>query len=73
MYGMDKTTVYLPADLKARVTAVARRKKIAEAEVIRDAIRAAVEPARPSPTPALFAAEAFADRVDDLLPGFGER
>jgi hypothetical protein len=69
---MQKTTVYLPDDLKTAVTTEARRRGIAEAELIRAAIAAAVR--RPKPKGGLFAsAEPFADRVDGLLPGFGER
>jgi predicted transcriptional regulator len=68
---MQKTTVYLPADLKAAVERAARRRGIAEAEVIREAIAQAVD--RPRPQPGLFAAEPFAERVDELLDGFGER
>jgi hypothetical protein len=72
MYGMQKTTVYLPDDLKAAVTGEARRRGVAEAEVIRSAIAAAVR--RPKPHGGLFAsAKPLAERVDELLPGFGER
>jgi hypothetical protein len=50
----------------------ARQRGVAEAEVIRTAIAAAV--GRPAPRPGLFASdEPFAARVDDLLAGFGER
>jgi hypothetical protein len=69
---MQKTTVYLPDDLKAAVTSEARRRGVAEAEVIRSAIALAV--IRPKPRGALFASEApLADRVDELLVGFGDR
>ena len=67
-----KTTVYLPDDLKAAIEREARRRGSSEATVIRDALVAAV--ARPRPTSAgLFEAEPFADRVDELLDGFGRR
>ena len=70
--AMEKTTVYLPDDLKAAVAREARRRGVAEAEVIRSAIAAAVT--RPEPHGGLFAsAEPFAARVDELLVGFGER
>ena len=43
-----------------------------EAEVIRDAISAAVS--RPQPRSGLFESdEPFAERADELLAGFGER
>jgi hypothetical protein len=68
---MRKTTVYLPADLKAALAREAERGGVSEAQFIRSAISAAV--ARPAPRAGLFEAEPFADRVDELLPGFGER
>lgn len=69
---MEKTTLYLPAELKEAVARQARQRGVAEAEVIRRAIAAAVT--RPSPRSGLFQSEAaFADRADELLGGFGER
>jgi hypothetical protein len=71
-YGVDKTTVYLPADLKAALAREARQRGVAEAEVIRAAIAAAVR--RPEPRAGLFASGApFADRADELLARFGDR
>lgn len=72
MYGMKKTTLYLPSDLKDAVAREARQRGIAEAEVIRAAIAAAVS--RPAPRAGIVASEApFADRADELLEGFGDR
>jgi predicted transcriptional regulator len=69
---MKKTTVYLPDDLKEILTRFARERGVAEAEVIRDAIATAVS--RPKPRAGLFASpEPYAERVDELLAGFGER
>lgn len=65
--------MYLPADVKAGVTRQARLRGVPEAEVIRDAIRAAVHPGRPSPKPGLFSADPIAERADELLAGFGDR
>lgn len=71
---MEKTTVYLPADLKAEVKRVAELRKTSEAEVIRASIRVAVSQERPRPRGGLFSSgEPIADRVDELLAGFGER
>ncbi len=71
---MEKTTVYLPGELKDAVKSAARRRRVSEATVIRDAIRAAVAPDRPRPRPGLFASKApMGERVDELLAGFGER
>lgn len=70
--GMDKTTLYLPAELKAAVERQARERGIAEAQVIREAIAAAV--VRPAPRAGLIESrEPIASRVDELLNGFGER
>jgi hypothetical protein len=74
IYVMEKTTVYLPEDLKDAVRRSARRRGVSEATVIRDSIRAAVGSGRPRPRAGLFASgDPMADRVDELLAGFGER
>ena len=71
---MDKTTVYLPTELKSAITRVARRRGVSEAEVIRDSIRTAVGAERPRPHGGLFASGApIAREADDHLAGFGER
>ncbi|BDH55463.1 ribbon-helix-helix protein, CopG family [Tsukamurella sp. PLM1] len=70
---MVKTTLYLPDDLKRAVEIEARRASIPEAEVIRRAIRAATPAAPPRPSGGLFSGhESIAERVDELLVGFGE-
>lgn len=66
-----KTTVYLPDALKAAVEREARRVGSSEAEVIRQAVAAAV--AAPRPRAGFLDAEPFAARTDELLAGFGER
>lgn len=76
MYGMVKTTLYLPEDLKKRVERVSEEKGQSEAQIIRDAIRRAVEedhPARPRiPLPGLkLRVPRASERVDELLEGFG--
>jgi hypothetical protein len=71
---VDKTTVYLPPDLKAAVKRAATRRGISEAEVIRDSIRSAVGAERPRPRGGLFASGApIAREANDHLRGFGER
>ena len=71
---MDKTTVYLPAELKSAIRRLARQRRVSEAEVIRDSIRAAVTDDRPRPRGALFASGApIAREMDEHLTGFGER
>jgi len=74
---MDKTTVYLPPELKQAVRRVARRRKCSEAELIREALvwlTSTDEP--PSPKLPLFRSRgpSIAERVDDVLAeGFGRR
>lgn len=69
---MQKTTLYLPAELKRAVERQARARGVPEAQVIREAIAAAV--VRPAPRAGLIESrEPIASRVDKLLVGFGER
>lgn len=71
---MNKTTVYLPDELKRAVTASARRRSISEAEVIRQAIADAVASEPAPPRGAVFASDVLiAEDVDAHLAGFGER
>jgi hypothetical protein len=71
---MDKTTIYLPTELKSAIKRVARQRGVSEAEVIRDSIRDAVGDDRPRPRGGLFASGVpIAREADEHLPGFGER
>ncbi len=71
---MDKTTVYLPPELRAAVRRAARRRGVSEAEVIRGSIQSAVGDERPRPRGGLFASGTpIAREADDHLAGFGER
>ncbi len=78
MYGMIKTTVYLPEALKADLEKMAAEEKRSEAEIIRAAIQRCCRP-----TPKAQAHDSThvlgrlddptaAERVDELLEGFGE-
>jgi len=66
-----KTTIYLPDDLKSAVEREAQRRGSSEAEVIREAVRAAVT--RPAVVPGIIDGEPIASRADELLAGFGDR
>lgn len=71
---MDKTTVYLPPDLKSAIKRAARRRGVSEAEVIRDSLRSTVGGERPRPRGGLIASGApIAREADEHLVGFGER
>lgn len=73
MYGMRKTTVYLPDDLKARVERAADEEGITEAQVIRTALDEYTARRRPRPRPLFDSGVGdLAERVDELLAqGFG--
>jgi Ribbon-helix-helix protein, copG family. len=71
---VNKTTVYLPDDLKRAVAAAARRRDVSEAEVIRQAIAQAVASEDVPRRGPLFSSDTLmADDVDAHLAGFGER
>lgn len=71
---MQKTTVYLPDDVKRALERTAAHRGVSEAEVVRQAVRAEVAADRPRPRAGLFAGSApIAERADELLEGFGER
>ncbi len=75
-YGVRKTTVYLPEELKAGVERVAREQRRSEADVIRSAVAAYTARERPRPRLPLASGTAVptnvAERVDEVLAeGFG--
>ncbi|HEY5842109.1 MAG TPA: CopG family transcriptional regulator [Mycobacterium sp.] len=71
---MEKTTVYLPRDLKAAVKHAAQQRGVSEADVIRESIRAGVGGTKPRARGGLYSnSEPIARRTDELLDGFGER
>lgn len=74
MYGVHRTTIYLPEDLKERLAQEARRRGVTEAQVIREALAAALS--RPRPRGGLVDSgdPGWAARDEDLLAeqGFGE-
>ena len=72
IYGMIKTTIYLPESLKREVARMARRRSCSEAEVIRQAIQDAVS--RPRPRSGIISGDDLWGRhVDEYMKGFGER
>jgi Arc/MetJ-type ribon-helix-helix transcriptional regulator len=75
VYGMKKTTLYLPENLKAALERAAVAQGCSEAELIRRAIRdltQSLEP--PRPRLPLFSSgdPTLAERVDEELARFGE-
>ena len=75
MYGMKRTTIYLPDDLKAALERTAEARGTSEAEVVRGALAAATAAeAPPRPRIPLFESgdPTLSERVDEELAGFGE-
>jgi Arc/MetJ-type ribon-helix-helix transcriptional regulator len=75
VYGMQKTTVYIPEDVKQALARVAAARGVSEAELIREALRLlTAEATPPKPRLPLFKSgkPGLAERVDQALEGFGE-
>jgi hypothetical protein len=77
MYGMKKTTVYLPEKLKFRLALAARHAGKSEADLIREGVEFVVERELTPPPRGLPAFNSglpgIAHRVDEeLAKGFGE-
>jgi hypothetical protein len=76
MYGMVKTTIYLPEDMKEKLAEISASEGCSEAELIREAIRRAFEDRSP-PKPKIplynknLGDPTIAERTDELLEGFG--
>lgn len=72
---MQKTTVYVPPDVKRALGRLASERGTSEAELIREALSRMVAEA-PSPRPRLPLMESgqplLAERVDEALEGFGQ-
>lgn len=76
MGGMEKTTVYLPDELKRALRRAARSTGRSEADLIREGIGLVAGTHRiAEPRLPLFESGQpdLADRVDEELDGFGER
>lgn len=74
MYGMEKTTVYLPKRLKAALRRTAAATRSSEAALIRHAIeQATASAAAPRPRLPLFDSgqPTLAEHADEALAGFG--
>jgi hypothetical protein len=72
---MHKTTVYLPDELKQALSQTATAEGRSEAELIREGVEAVTHRRKyPRPTIPLFESDdpTLAERVDELLEGFGE-
>ena len=76
LYGMNKTTVYLPDDLKRELERTALASGRSAAELIREGIRLAIaQQTPPAPHSGIFESgdPLLSERVDELLAGFGSQ
>ena len=76
MYGMLKTTVYLPQELKRALAELAVRRGQSEADLVREALAAlTASEGPPAPRLPLFRSgkPSLAEQVDERLTGFGRR
>ena len=76
IYGMYKTTIYLPDDLKAALARTAGETGRSEADLIREGVRLALsQHLPPAPHTGVFDSgdPHLSERVDELLRGFGTR
>lgn len=72
---MQKTTVYIPEDVKRALSRVAAARGMSEAELIREALRQLTARASaPKPRLPLFKSgkSRLAEQVNEALAGFGE-
>lgn len=74
MYGVRRTTIYLPDDLKSSLARAAHEERRTEADLIREGIERLLESRHPEPRIPLFTSGQpdLAENVDKLLNGFGE-
>ncbi len=84
MYGMKRTTIYLPEDLKAELERLSRDENRTEADLIREGVRQLIDDRnRPRPDFPLFDSGGALDWSNDEemlagdpergIPPFGER
>jgi Ribbon-helix-helix protein, copG family len=75
MYGVRRTTIYLPEDLKRSLARAAYEDKRTESDLIREGIERLLQSRHPEPKLPLFTSgkPELAENVDKLLDGFGEK
>lgn len=75
MYGMRRTTIYLPDNLKSELARAAHEEGRTEADLIREGVERLLHSREPEPRLPLFASGQpdLAAHSEELLAGFGER
>ena len=74
MYGVKRTTIYLPEDLKNSLARAAHEAGRTEADLIREGVERLLQSRHAEPKLPLFSSGKpnLAENVDELLTGFGE-
>jgi len=74
VYGVKKTTIYLPEDLKSALARAADEEGRTEADLIREGIERFLRSRHAEPRVPLFTSGQphLAENVERLLAGFGE-
>ena len=75
MYGVKRTTIYLPEDLMSRLARAAYEAGRTEADLIREGVERLLQSRHAEPRLPLFTSGKpdLAENVDELLAGFGEK
>ena len=75
MYGMHRTTIYLPEALKAELARAAAEEGRTEADLIRQGVEHVLRTRHAVPRLPLFESGEpdLAENIDGLLAGFGDR
>jgi hypothetical protein len=74
MYGVKRTTIYLPDDLKSTLSRAAQEDGRTEADLVREGIQRLLQSRQPAPRLPLFSSGKphLAENAEELLAGFGE-
>jgi hypothetical protein len=74
MYGVKRTTIYLPDNLKSTLARAAQDEGRSEADLIREGLERLLEARQPEPRLPLFSSGKpdLAEKAEELLAGFGE-
>ena len=74
MYGVRRTTIYLPEDLKNSLARAAHEAGRTEADLIREGLERLLQSRHARPKLPMFSSGKpdLAEHVDELLAGFGE-
>ncbi len=74
MYGVKRTTIYLPDGLKATLARAAEEEGRTEADLVREGVERLLQARQPEPRLPLFSSgkPRLAENAEELVTGFGE-